>query len=94
MDEEDRDFLHAALGVATESGEVVDIIKKHLYYGKEIDMVHLKEELGDLLWYITLCLDTLGSTLEEAIETNMEKLEKRYPNSKWSKERALNRRKR
>ena len=41
-------LLHAAMGLCTESGEFMDMMKKHILYGKTIDEVNLKEELGDL----------------------------------------------
>lgn len=46
------DMLHMKYGVITELGEIVDIFKKNLAYNKPIDVIHLKEELGDLFWYL------------------------------------------
>ena len=74
------DLLHAAMGLSTESGEFLDTIKKHIYYGKELDEVNLVEEIGDLLWYCQLALDSVGSSFSEAREKNINKLEARYPN--------------
>lgn len=48
------DLLHCATGLVTESAELVDAIKKHVFYGKPLDVVNIKEELGDLLWYIAI----------------------------------------
>ena len=48
---EDANILHMKMGIITEAAEVVDILKKKHAYNKEIDVPHLKEELGDLLWY-------------------------------------------
>jgi hypothetical protein len=48
---ESANILHMKMGIITEAAEVVDILKKKHAYGKEIDVPHLKEELGDLLWY-------------------------------------------
>jgi NTP pyrophosphatase (non-canonical NTP hydrolase) len=48
---EGANILHMKMGIMTESAEVVDILKKKHAYGKEIDFNHMKEELGDLLWY-------------------------------------------
>ena len=42
---------HASLGIRTELGELLDIFKKNLFYGKPIDTINFKEELGDLCWY-------------------------------------------
>jgi NTP pyrophosphatase (non-canonical NTP hydrolase) len=74
------DLLHAALGLAGEAGEVVEHVKKAMYYGKPLDEAKLKEEAGDLLWYIAapLCR-ALGCTLDELASANVAKLRKRYP---------------
>lgn len=48
------DLLHCATGLVTESAELVDAIKKHVFYGKSLDVVNIKEELGDILWYIAI----------------------------------------
>jgi NTP pyrophosphatase (non-canonical NTP hydrolase) len=51
LENEDANILHMKMGILTEAAEVVDILKKKHAYGKEIDTSHLKEELGDILWY-------------------------------------------
>ena len=53
-------LLHAGIGLATESGEFLDALKKAIFYGKELDRVNLQEEIGDLLWYCAIALDELG----------------------------------
>lgn len=83
-------LFHAAMGMATESGEVFDILKRHVCYGKDLDEAHLLEEVGDLLWYIALALSTLGTNFEACMEKNVAKLEARY-GGKFSPEKALNR---
>jgi NTP pyrophosphatase (non-canonical NTP hydrolase) len=83
-------LLHAGLGMTTESGEFVDTLKKFIFYGKPLDLTNLKEELGDLMWYIGLACDTLGISLNEVLTSNIEKLKKRYP-EKFTEEKALNR---
>lgn len=47
-------LYHSIEGVFTEMGEIIDIFKKHSRYGKPIDVVNLKEEVGDLLWYVAI----------------------------------------
>lgn len=84
-------LLHACAGINTESGELTDILKKHLFYGREIDVTNLKEECGDLIWYINLILDSFGWTWEEVMETNISKLEFRYKDKKFAETQALNR---
>ena len=68
-----------ALGIAGEAGEVVDIVKKVLYHAHELEISSLSKEVGDLLWYITLLCDTVGLTLDDVMQMNVEKLRKRYP---------------
>lgn len=50
------DLLHCATGLVTESAELVDCIKKHVFYGKPLDVVNIKEEIGDILWYIAIAV--------------------------------------
>lgn len=83
-------LLHAAMGMCTETGEFMDMLKKHILYGKAIDKVNLKEELGDLEWYVALAIDELKTTFGYIFETNIEKLRARYPN-KFTEKDALNR---
>jgi NTP pyrophosphatase (non-canonical NTP hydrolase) len=72
-------LLHAAMGMATEAGEFLDPIKKHLFYGKPLDLVNLREEVGDLLWYIAIACDALDTTIDAEMQRNIAKLRKRYP---------------
>ncbi|HEY0757068.1 MAG TPA: nucleoside triphosphate pyrophosphohydrolase family protein [Ktedonobacteraceae bacterium] len=69
----------SALGIAGEGGEIVDLVKKVLYHEHELDTSALREEVGDLLWYITLLCETAGFTLTDAMQANVEKLRQRYP---------------
>jgi NTP pyrophosphatase (non-canonical NTP hydrolase) len=68
-----------ALGLAGEGGEVVDLIKKHLFHDKPLDRAKLIEELGDQLWYFQCCLEAIDGTFEEVAEANDKKLKRRYP---------------
>lgn len=75
-----RDPLaHVALGLTGEAGEFADAVKKHLIYGKPLDTENLREELGDLLWYVALGAQTLGVSMAELAQQNIDKLKKRYP---------------
>jgi len=82
--------LNGALGLAGESGEVADHIKKHLFQGHELKKEHLAKELGDICWYIAIMAEGLGYTLEEIMQMNVDKLMKRYPNG-FEAERSLHR---
>lgn len=83
-------LLHATQGMVTEAGEMVDALKKHLFYGKPLDEVNLMEELGDSLWYHSVAIDALHTTFEEVMGINIAKLRKRY-GEKFSSERAIKR---
>jgi len=85
------DIVHAAMGIGGEAGEVVDIIKKHVYYGKMLDRTKVLEEMGDILWYTNLMIHLLDSSWGEVFEMNIKKLEKRYPNLRFEAEHAINR---
>jgi len=80
-------LLHGAIGLATEAGEFLDALKKHVYYGKDLDRVNLAEELGDLFWYCAIIADELNVPFAKIMETNIEKLRARY-GEKFSEEKA------
>ena len=83
-------LLHGSCGIATEAGELLDAMKKHIFYGKEIDTVNVVEELGDLMWYTAIILDELGVEFEDVMEKNINKLKTRYGN-KFSEHNANSR---
>ena len=90
-DREQRErLLNDALGLAGEAGEVADYLKKVLFHGHEMNPEEVIKECGDVLWYVTDMLDSLGYTLLYAAEKNKEKLRKRYPDG-FSEERSRNR---
>ncbi len=90
MVEKCRNLDNAGLGLTGESGEVAELIKKHLYQGHELNSEQLIEELGDVLWYITLTAEVLGVGLEDIAQKNIEKLKRRYPNG-YSDNNSVNR---
>lgn len=79
LDPKRYDLLHATLGIAGESGEIVDAVKKHVIYNKPLDVANMREEIGDIMWYIALACRTLEFDLGELLQENIEKLAKRYP---------------
>lgn len=83
-------LVHAAFGMQTETAEFTDALKKSLFYGKPLDTVNLKEELGDLLWYVALAMDELGTDFETEMTRVITKLKTRYPD-KFTADKALNR---
>ncbi|MEE1031019.1 MAG: nucleoside triphosphate pyrophosphohydrolase family protein [Ruminococcus sp.] len=72
-------LINGVMGLCGESGEAIDIVKKHLAQGHELDREHLIDELGDIAWYLAETAQVLGVTLEEVLERNINKLKKRYP---------------
>ena len=57
-------LLHAAIGLVTESAELLDAYKKHMFYGSKLDMVNVKEEIGDCFWYVALAYETLDRDIK------------------------------
>jgi NTP pyrophosphatase (non-canonical NTP hydrolase) len=72
-------LLMSALGLAGEVGEYVELIKKFKYHCRSLDNDKAIEELGDILWYLAIAAETLGTSLEVISDRNIEKLKKRYP---------------
>ena len=72
-------FSNWALGITGEAGEVAEIIKKHLYHGKELNLNDLEKEMGDVLYYIQAMCNLTGLTLAGCMAGNADKLKKRYP---------------
>lgn len=70
---------HAVLGLGGEVGELAGAVERWIYYGGELDSLNIKEELGDLLWYIALACNVKGFSLEDVMEANIRKLKARYP---------------
>ena len=72
-------LINSVMGLCGESGEALDIVKKWLAQGHELDKEHLAKELGDIAWYLAEAATALDLSLEEILKANIEKLEKRYP---------------
>ena len=72
-------LLNGVLGLTGESGEVSDLVKKGIFHEKGIDLEHLKKELGDCAWYLAMICDACGFTLDDVMQTNIDKLKARYP---------------
>lgn len=83
-------LVHAGMGLTTEVAELVDALKKTVFYGKPLDKVNLKEEAGDILWYLAIVADVCGFTFEECMTINIDKLRARF-GDKFTEHAALNR---
>ena len=75
-----RDILiNGVMGLCGESGEAIDIVKKHLAQGHPLDKEHLAKELGDVAWYLAETAYAIGYSLDDILQMNINKLKKRYP---------------
>lgn len=72
-------LINGVMGLCGESGEVIDIVKKHLAQGHELDKDKIIKELGDVAWYLAEVAYALDVDLETVLTLNIEKLKKRYP---------------
>lgn len=72
-------LTNMGFGIAGEGGEVVDILKKHLFHGHDLDKLHLIEELGDVMFYIVNLCNVLNIDMGEVLYMNYSKLLKLYP---------------
>jgi NTP pyrophosphatase (non-canonical NTP hydrolase) len=72
-------ILNGVMGLCGEAGECIDIVKKHMFQGHELNREKLIDEASDCFWYLAAVATGLGITLEEIALYNVEKLKKRYP---------------
>lgn len=72
-------LINAVMGLCGESGEAIDIVKKHLHQGHELDKDKLIKELGDIAWYLAEAATALEIPLEDVLQGNIDKLKKRFP---------------
>ena len=82
--------LNGVLGLCGETGEVADLLKKSLFQGHPFDTDKVKNELGDVCWYVAILAKGLGLDLETVMQGNIDKLKRRYPDG-FSIERSINR---
>lgn len=83
-------LLNGVMGLNGESGECIDIVKKHLFQGHELNIDKLVEELGDVLWYVAITAESLGMQLGDIANYNIQKLRNRYPGG-FSSKNSINR---
>ncbi len=72
-------LINSVMGLCGESGEAIDIVKKWLAQGHELDKEHLAKEFGDIAWYLAEAATALDMSLEDIFQANIDKLKKRYP---------------
>ena len=83
-------LLNGVMGLCGEAGECIDLVKKHLHQGHELDRSKLCKELGDVAWYLAEAAYALDVSLEEVLRMNLDKLKKRYPQG-FDSEKSINR---
>ena len=86
----------ASVGLAAESGEFLEIVKKMVFQGKpwnSDNREHLIIELGDVMWYVAQACMALDISFDDVVRGNVKKLEKRYPGGSFSVNKSENRQK-
>lgn len=83
-------LLNGVMGLNGEAGECIDMVKKHLFQGHDLNKDKLVKELGDVSWYLAISAEALGVSLEEVMQRNVDKLMERYPDG-FDPERSLHR---
>ena len=86
----ERLLLNGLMGLNGEAGEAIDILKKHLFQGHELDTAHMAKELGDVAWYLAVSANAIGYDLETIMQMNVDKLKARYPDG-FDAEHSLHR---
>lgn len=76
---EDDALVNATLGLTGEAGEVAEHVKKAIFHGRGIDRDHMRDELGDVLFYLAWLADVVDLSLDDVMNRNVEKLRERYP---------------
>lgn len=83
-------LINAVMGLCGESGEAIDMVKKHLAQGHEFDKEKFAKELGDIAWYLAEAAYAIGMSLEDILVGNIEKLKKRFPEG-FNEQKSINR---
>jgi len=87
----EEQLTHAALGIAGEAGEIVELLKKRVIYGKPLDISEVIKEIGDLRFYLEALANTLDISDQEILQANANKLSARYKELTYSSQAALER---
>ena len=85
----------SGVGLAAESGEFLEIVKKMVFQGKpwnDANREHLIVELGDVMWYVAQACMALDVSFDDVVERNVEKLKARYPGGEFDVHYSENRR--
>lgn len=77
---EEQLISNLVFGLAGETGEIADLLKKVIFHKHDLDIVRLKFEIGDLLWYLFMIAEYYNLDMAEIAQMNINKLQARYPN--------------
>ena len=83
-------LINGVMGLCGESGEVIDLVKKHLHQGHPLDKEKLIKELGDIAWYLAEVAYVLDTDLDTVLEQNIAKIKARYPDG-FDTEKSIHR---
>ena len=83
-------ILNGVMGLNGEAGECIDLVKKHLFQGHDLNIQSMAKELGDVAWYLAVSADAIGYDLETILQMNIDKLKARYPEG-FDADKSMNR---
>ena len=64
-------LINSVMGLCGESGEAIDLVKKHLYQGHELDKERFAKELGDIAWYLAEAAHAIDMNLDDVFNMNI-----------------------
>jgi len=75
-------LTNLSLGLASETGQVVDQVKKYTFHGERLNKDQLTKQMGDVLWYLSQVAEWADIPKEEVAKQNITKLNHKYPSGK------------
>ncbi|AVK63200.1 nucleotide pyrophosphohydrolase [Lactobacillus sp. CBA3606] len=78
-------LTNLSLGLASETGQVVDLVKKYTFHGKSLNKDQLTKQMGDVLWYLSQVAEWADIPFDDVAQQNIAKLNQKYPNDKAPK---------
>lgn len=72
-------LVNGLMGLTGEAGELTDLFKKWIFHNAPLDEAHAKKEVGDVLWYVAMICHSMGWSMDEIMQMNIDKLKARYP---------------
>jgi len=72
-------LINGLMGLTGEAGELTDLFKKWIFHNAPLDEQHAKKEVGDVCWYIAMICHSMGWSMDEIMQMNIDKLKARYP---------------